>query len=99
MKLIPLFILLMIACVTSVQAQSTSGKYWVVEGNIYKPDYTLIYFYDSSHHLIKQEKLEGKFLDIRKKRNVTFLNRKLQNIESEGHELSTRRTSKSNKRH
>jgi hypothetical protein len=64
---------------TSVIAQPAgTSAFWVVEGNVKRPDYTIIRFYDDQLKLIKEERIDGKFLDIRKKQNQRHLNRKLE---------------------
>ena len=68
-------------CITHVFAQTNNcAAYWVVEGNIYQPNYTLIRFYTSEHVLIQEERLSGIFLDIRKRKNRDFLDRKLNEL-------------------
>jgi len=59
------------------QTPGTSA-FWVVEGNVKQPDYTIIRFYNDQLKLIKEERIDGKFLDIRKKQNQKLLNRKLE---------------------
>jgi hypothetical protein len=54
--------------------------YWVIEGNIYRPNYTLIRYYSNDHVLIQEERLSGRLLDIRKKKDRDFLDRKLNEL-------------------
>jgi tRNA A37 threonylcarbamoyladenosine biosynthesis protein TsaE len=62
-------------------AQSNNcAAYWVIEGNIHQPTYTLLRFYTSEHLLIHEDRLNGKFLYIRKKKNRDFLDRKLNEL-------------------
>ncbi len=73
-------LVLVIGLAPGAFAQSNTGAYWVIEGNIHKPTYTLIHYYNAKHQLIRDEKLEGKYLDITKRRHVKFLNKKLQRL-------------------
>lgn len=56
--------------------------YWVVESNILSKDFTVIKFYDSQHRLMYEEKLEGVYLDIKKRRHVKMLNNTLYLVET-----------------
>jgi hypothetical protein len=75
-------------------AAQTSEAYWVVEGNLNKPDYTIIHFYNSQHQKISEERVEGRFLDIRKKRNVMLLNKKLSRLTETNNEAFARNNRK-----
>ena len=79
MKLKVVIAILWLGCGLSGTAQ-TNEAYWVVEGNLNKPDYTIVHFYNAQHQKIKEERIEGRFLDIRKKRNVALLNKKLSRL-------------------
>lgn len=68
---------LLITIVQGGFAQVPDGAYWVIEGNLHNPTYTLIHYYNAQHQLIKDERLEGKYLDITKRKNVKRLNKKL----------------------
>ncbi len=75
------FLILLIGGAPAVNAQSEyRSAFWTVEGNIKKPNYTIIRFYDAQSLLIKEERVTGKFLDIRKKRNQKLLNKKLEEL-------------------
>jgi hypothetical protein len=73
-------------------AQTTGNNYWVVEGNVNTRDYTLIRFYDSANNLIHEETMQGKFLDISKRKNVKLLNKKLRDFEVRS--LSVKKTNR-----
>lgn len=74
-------------------AQVSTGAYWVVEGNVNQKNYTLIRYYNAQNQLLREESLKGKFLDINKKRNRTYLDRRLAFVGSHP-ELSVRHTRK-----
>jgi hypothetical protein len=74
-----LTVALMMATATCVMAQWNT-PFWTVEGNANQQDYTIIRFYDHQFSLIKEEKLSGKFLDIRKRRNQKLLDKKLEDV-------------------
>lgn len=67
------------ATATCAMAQWNT-PFWTVEGNVNQPDYTIIRFYDHQFSLIKEEKLSGKYLDIRKRRNQKLLDKKLEDV-------------------
>jgi hypothetical protein len=83
-KLIVMAWLVMIVITASGQNVESNANYWVVEGNVKTNDFTIIRFYDSGNQLIHEETMEGKFLDITKKKNVRFLNKKLRDFDSNG---------------
>ncbi len=85
--------MMMIAAAAS--AQTTADNYWVVEGNVNTRDYTLIRFYDRGNKLIHEETLQGKFLDITRKKNVKALNKKLRDFEEKN--LSVKKTNRRNR--
>ena len=64
------------ASFTHTQAQSRDA-FWVIEGNPQSQRYTMIRYYDGDRRLIGEERVEKKWIDIRQKRNVRMLNRKL----------------------
>ena len=78
-RLMGLFAIMTIASL-KVAGQDKNGLYWVVEGNTKRPVFTIIHYYNGSNQLIKEERFEGRFLDVRKKRNVQYLNRRLHEI-------------------
>ena len=87
-------VILLLCLATSAMAQRNS-PFWTVEGNTNHPDYTIIRYYDAQFALIKEEKLAGKFLDIRKKRNQKLLDKKLEDVLNEQYPITvTRRKSK-----
>ena len=72
-------ILTLIVGWTSGQKQK-SYPFWVVEGNIRTPYYTIVRFYSSDGLLLKQERVEGFFIDINKKKNRRFLDKRLAQV-------------------
>ena len=60
---------LLIGMAQGAFSQSPEEAYWVIEGSLHDPTYTLIHYYDQNGQLIKDERMEGKYLDI-KKRNT-----------------------------
>ncbi|HWA35606.1 MAG TPA: hypothetical protein VG737_15800 [Cyclobacteriaceae bacterium] len=85
----------MMIIVMGAAAQTTSNNYWVVEGNVNTRDYTLIRFYDSANNLIHEETIQGKFLDINRKKNVKLLNKKLRDFDTKN--LSVKKTNRRNR--
>lgn len=61
-------------------AQQKSNTYWVIEGNLRQPDYTIIHFYNGQNQKIGETRVEGKLLSLAKKSHVRFLNRKLREL-------------------
>lgn len=66
--------------ITVANGQVQNSNYWVIEGNVRTHDYTIVRFYDQAGNQLHEERLEGKLLDITKKRNVKMLNRKLRDF-------------------
>jgi hypothetical protein len=62
----------------SVSAQSRKDAFWVVEGNPSRQQYTIVRFYSGDRRLIGEERVERKWIDLTRKRNLRSLNRKLQ---------------------
>lgn len=61
-------------------AQQKSNSYWVIEGNLRQPDYTIIHFYNGQNQKIGETRVEGRLLSLAKKRHLRFLNRKLREL-------------------
>lgn len=73
------FITLLMGGLSSTGAQPTNKPvFWVVEGNVKQPDYTIVKLYDRQMRLVREERVEGRFLDIRKRRDKRLLNRRLE---------------------
>jgi hypothetical protein len=68
--------------VAGVPVFGQDSGYWVVESNAQTRDFSIIKFYDSSHQLIYEEKLEGKYLDITRPRHKKMLNKSLKMLET-----------------
>lgn len=61
-----------------VSAQSGKDAFWVVEGNPSRQQYTIVRFYSGDRRLIGEERVDRKWIDLTRKRNLRSLNRKLQ---------------------
>lgn len=61
-----------------VAAQSRKDAFWVIEGNPSKQQYIMVRFYAADRRLIGEERVERKWIDLSRKRNLRALNRKLQ---------------------
>jgi hypothetical protein len=73
-----LTVMLLATGFASANGQSSDKSvFWVVEGNRHQPRYTIVRFYNAELLLLKEERIAGKFLDIRKKKNQLFLDTKL----------------------
>ncbi|MDO1447738.1 hypothetical protein Q0590_15815 [Rhodocytophaga aerolata] len=82
-KATSLFFLLIlhIQAVAESPAFSPDGGYWVVETNVQTKDFTIIKFYDARHHLLYEEKIEGRFVDIHKPKHRKMLDKSLKMLE------------------
>src|SRR4051812_1660701 len=69
---LPLFLLLLAGSSATAQ-HANESVFWVVEVNVKKPDYTIIKFYNTQRVLLKEERISGKFLDIRKEKTRQLL--------------------------
>jgi hypothetical protein len=80
MKTMQKFLVLaaMISSGLSVSAQSRKDAFWVVEGNPSRQQYTIVRFYAGDRRLIGEERVERKWIDLTRKRNLRSLNRRLQ---------------------
>jgi hypothetical protein len=88
-KLLGVAMTILVCGLTSSWAQASTGAYWVVEGNLNQKNYTLIRYYNAQNQLLREEVLKGKFLDINRRRNRTYLDRRLAYVDSQP-ELSVR---------
>ncbi|AHM62052.1 hypothetical protein D770_19005 [Flammeovirgaceae bacterium 311] len=61
----------------TAQTTSTDGAYWVVETNVKKNSYSIIRIYNKHDELVYQERIEGKSLDIKKRRHKKLLDQTL----------------------
>lgn len=68
------------AIITPLEAQSwvPQNGYWEVVATVAKPSEATIRYYDLSGHLIRQERVTGMVLDLRKRRTCRWLNKRLQ---------------------
>ena len=46
-------------------AQATDTLYWVVETNIYHPNYTIVHFYNHRNVKVHEVRMQGVYIDIR----------------------------------
>lgn len=53
--------------------------FWVIEGNPKKQHYTVIRYYNSERELVAEEVVNKKWINLRRKRNIDMLNRRLAN--------------------
>lgn len=67
---------------TSAQAQASKPAtgYWVVETNLHEAPYTIVKMYNLQNTLLYEERLEGKRLNIKRRRHVRMLNTSLNNL-------------------
>ena len=89
-KLIPVVLIFLFVHLTSfAQDDETTSKpftprwvsdkgFWMVESNIYSPRKYVIYFYNNNSELIYKEKIEGVFLDLKRRRVKMNLKRALE---------------------
>ncbi len=82
-KLLGVTVIILVCGLTRSWAQASTGAYWVVEGNVNQKNYTQIRYYNEQNQLLHEEVLKGKFLDINKRRNRTYLDRRLAYIGSQ----------------
>lgn len=75
----PLVLTFLVGCWNSLNAQHVSPQrpFWVIEGNINTADYTIIRFYTADSNLIQEERVEGFLIDIQKKKNRKYLDKRL----------------------
>ena len=73
-------IFLLLLLVTALQAYSQkkegmpSEGFWVIENHVNAPKASTVYFYTSSHVLIYKETINGKRLNVNRKKTVRQLN-------------------------
>ena len=72
-----LLLLLLLAGSTSFAAPRNHAYHWVVETHSLGETYTVFRIYEQGTHLVYEEKIPGKMLDIRKKRVRRQLNKGL----------------------
>ncbi len=65
---------------TAQKALPASVGNWVVETNVLQKDYSLVSFYSASNQLLYQEKLQGVYLDISRRKTQRMLNTTLLNL-------------------
>jgi hypothetical protein len=82
MKVLAGLLFMMLAASVESVAQQKSNSYWVIEGNIKQPNYTIIHFYNGQDQKIGETRVEGKFLSLTKRSHLRFLNRKLRELET-----------------
>jgi hypothetical protein len=82
MKVLAGLLFMMLAASVESVAQQKSNSYWVIEGNIKQPNYTIIHFYNGQDQKIGEIRVEGKFLSLTKRSHLRFLNRKLRELET-----------------
>lgn len=71
----------LVGCWSSLKAQHENVKpFWVIEGNINTADYTIIRFYSADSNLIQEERIDGFMIDIQKKKNRKYLDKRLAEV-------------------
>jgi len=68
------------AIITPLKAQSwvPQNGYWEVVNTAAKPSEAIVKYYDLAGHLVQQERVTGRVLDLRKRRVCRWLNKRLQ---------------------
>ena len=72
-------------CGTAASAQEAAplvpkGGFWIIESNMKTKDYTIVRFYTNADVLTYEEKLEGVYLNIRRKKTTKMLNQMLVSV-------------------
>lgn len=62
------------------QPENLKAPFWVIEGNINSADYTIIRFYAADSNLIQEERVDGFLIDIQKKKNRKYLDKRLAEV-------------------
>ena len=79
---LPIAVLLVAATafITPWKAQSwvPQNGYWEVVSTIARPSEATVKYYDLAGHLVRQERVIGMVLDLRKRRICRWLNKRLQ---------------------
>jgi hypothetical protein len=69
--------LLSFSIASAQDVKPSCNPYWVVEGNVKTPKQSTVYFYSADHQLMYKEQVEGRKLNIRRKKVVQQLNEAL----------------------
>jgi hypothetical protein len=62
--------------------------YWVIETNLHQKSFTIVKFYNDQHSLIYEQKQEGVYFDLSKKKHKRRLDSMLKNYLSSGSPIS-----------
>lgn len=73
LKLMGVLIAIGLSATAAVAKEKKNQTYWVVETNAITKDYSIIRFYNSSHQLVGEHRLNGVYLDVRKRRDYKRL--------------------------
>lgn len=88
-----LYLTITIALIAMMAEAQTPGSFWVIENNLTQKQSTIIHFYDTNSNLIHREVVSGKNLNISRRKDRKFLNRKLKEV-LEQEEIATRTSAK-----
>src|ERR1700741_572098 len=67
---------------------SQAQPYWVIETNLHQKYFTIVKFYNGQHMLLHEQKQEGVYLDLSKKRHKRRLDLMLENYLLSGSPIS-----------
>jgi len=73
MKVMCVLIAIGLSATGAYAKEKKNQTYWVVETNATTKDYSIIRFYDASHQLIGEHRLNGVYLDINKRKHYKRL--------------------------
>lgn len=68
---------LMLCVIFSANAQSRNDAFWVIEGNPSLQGYTMIRFYSADRRLLGEERVDKKWINLNRSRNIRRLDKKL----------------------
>lgn len=78
------FCLLGISSFSQAQQPVASENYWVIETNAVQRNYSIVRFYNTTHQIIYEERLEGIYLDATRRRTKKLLNKTLHQVSNKG---------------
>ncbi len=74
------FLQLSFASVCCQQLPPNPEPYWIIESNLKTPEKSIVYFYTASHVLMYKESVEGRKLNVNKRKTVKQLNAALTDV-------------------
>ncbi|MDJ1504665.1 hypothetical protein [Xanthocytophaga agilis] len=78
--IVSISLLIGIGIVGVAPALGQSSGYWVTESDIHTKQYTIVHFYNDANVQIYEEKLDGVFLNLKRKKTVQQLNAALNKV-------------------